>query len=103
MNSENNKLIAKFIGRCGKQNHFLYTFKGVAELTGDTWYYLQDSKFHSSWDWIMPVIQKCYILNNKEGFNPFPDLCEINLNTSYKAVVEFIKSYNYEEKINLGI
>jgi hypothetical protein len=55
---KNNKLIAEFMGRKGKHNPELYTWKGITVLTDDIWFYVSDAKFHKSWDWLMPVIKK---------------------------------------------
>ncbi len=71
----------------------------IAEFMGvDTHYEAQSSnmfnQYHTSWDRLMPVVHKCCILNNEEGFEPFYDLCELKIATTHKAVVEFIKNQN---------
>ena len=65
-------------------------------------------RYHKEWNWLMPVIEKCGLLNqkinvtpgksyhyamNSFGWDPTkgPDL---NIDFSYKSVVEFIKLYN---------
>ena len=59
MKEEANKLIAEFMGRSGKLCDTLYTFKGVSDLLeDDIWYTIEQSKFHTSWDWLIPVIDK---------------------------------------------
>ena len=58
------------------------------------------SKYHTSWDWLMPVVSK--IARNEEYFEnvlserlfdivPFGRIEEV-----YEVVVEFIKEYNDE-------
>tara|TARA_R110002051_G_scaffold101896_2_gene173052 strand:+ start:171 stop:494 length:324 start_codon:yes stop_codon:yes gene_type:complete len=54
------------------------------------------SKYHTSWDWLMPVVNKIEIEN--EGVplqlldcNLYSEIGEV-----YQAVVEFIKTYNDE-------
>ena len=93
--TENNKLIAEFMGRSGKLCDTLYTFKGVSDLLeDDIWYTIEQSKFHTSWDWLIPVVIK--IEQDCEGIPQ--ELLNISLysdiNEVYNAVVEFIKEYN---------
>ena len=52
--------------------------------------------YHISWDWLMPVVGKCfqeegnhYVLNDA--------LLTINEEEIYKAVVEFIKQHNKKQ------
>ena len=48
--------------------------------------------YHMSWDWLMPVIQKCYKVENEEGFDSIVDaVSTLDIDGTYKAVVEFIK------------
>ena len=72
----NNKLIAEFMG------------VKYPMLKGS------DLQYHTSWDWLMPVVQKCFEVAEHEddffaisGNLPYMD-------STYKAVVEFIKEYN---------
>jgi len=71
-------------------------------------------KFHSSWDWLMPVLDKCFEkyefqsnqlqnrfcgwYKNKDGcMSEYATIITIgntSLESYYKAVVEFIKQYN---------
>ena len=81
-----NKLIAEFMGLEYK-NGFL-----IGRL--DT------PKYHTSWDWLMPVVAK--ILDNAfydVGLTSMEDFYSIKENIpymdeTYKSVVEFIKTYN---------
>ena len=93
---ENNKLIAEFMGykliSCNRgkawdigksipiKDH-LFPIQGVLH-TGN------ELKFHTCWDWLMPVINKCKSLDNT-----FDVEYEV-VNEDYHAVVEFIKAYN---------
>ena len=52
-------------------------------------------EFYTSWDWLMPVVQKCYKIDDEEGFDNLVDaVSTLDIDGTYKAVVEFIKQYN---------
>ena len=79
----------------------LYT--PLCPKTGETLFIPpSEMKYDTSWDWLMPVIEKCSRLNQKinvipgKGYhyaiNSFDD--DFNIDHSYKAVVKFIKLYN---------
>jgi hypothetical protein len=63
-----------------------------------------DMQFHTSWDWIIPVVDKIKILvmeddsdklyNSEEWDNITHTLVQIEIKSVYKAVVEFIKNQN---------
>jgi len=118
---EGNKLIAEFMGYTKEQ----YTVEGSSKEY-DVWtnnlickgcyYDLFDLKYHSSWDWLMPVVEKIQydlghfvtiernstliheskfdskIINPPFGYGEQESFIQI----TYKAVVEFIKWYNKE-------
>ena len=79
MNTEN-KLIAEFMGN---------NYSGV-------------QGYSDSWDWLMPVVEKCVTLNDayeldghEQVNNAIQDaLWTINIEEVYQAVVEFIKWFN---------
>ena len=82
---KDNKLIAEFMGAEPDKKTFLRTGKEV--------YF-----YHISWDWLMPVVQKCFEVAKHEddffaisGSLPYMD-------STYDAVVEFIKQYNDEQQ-----
>ena len=118
---ENNKLIAEFMGM---------------ELGDDKTMYFDDAenlhppmpfdqlKFHTSWDWLAPVISKCRDESDIEDSPVYPadreyhfllpfweaiyyslEGCDRNetykflpyKNETYEAVVEFIKGYNKQK------
>ncbi|MAO25167.1 MAG: hypothetical protein CMJ25_30870 [Phycisphaerae bacterium] len=64
----------------------------------------EDMQFHTSWGWLMPVVQKCRQENQLEYFDRvYYALEECDINVTYKAVVKFIIEYNktnrnYERK-----
>lgn len=112
--TENNKLIASFMelkrgiypSRLGK-GYYENTPIGDVEVAEANLL-----PYHTSWDWLMPVVEKIGKIDNKKfsieiDFNVFvwcqitrPNLRTITMKGSdpkevtYKAVVEFIKDYN---------
>jgi hypothetical protein len=107
---EGNKLIAEFMGMeyhwYPKNNYYArpqHTFFEGNKIWG-----IEDLKFHSSWDWLMPVIErieslgyrweigmsttspyhycKIWSIGSIEGISP--------LDAIYGACIEFIKWYN---------
>jgi len=73
-----NKLIAEFMQE-GSRGFGLYDYSGKH-------YKLYELKFHTSWDWLMPVVEKIYSTDADVDF--FKNL---SIQATYKAVVEFIK------------
>lgn len=56
-----------------------------------------DMKFHSSWDWLMPVVMECF--ERLDARDTSADEIKRKLETChihyvYNSVVEFIKEYN---------
>jgi hypothetical protein len=55
-----------------------------------------DMQFHTSWDWLMPVVETCY--HNGADGNEIGDithaLLDCDIDHTYKAVVKFINEYN---------
>lgn len=55
---------------------------------------INSMKYHSSWDWLMLVVQKCYKIDNEEGFDSLVDaVSTLDIDGTYQAVVEFIKNF----------
>ena len=56
-----------------------------------------DLQYHTSWDWLMPVVQKCFDAQEPtEGQHYFinESLLTMDIEVVYDRVVEFIKEYN---------
>ncbi|MFA5398779.1 MAG: hypothetical protein WC346_22385 [Methanogenium sp.] len=110
---KNNKLIAEFMGHYHSKKGFLHFKEGFSNSYVEN--NLQDIKYHSSWDWLMPVVIKIgkvhygpereflissslKIINDvsvsvfHNGFAPFNIMN--TLEDVYKGVVEYIKWYN---------
>ena len=94
---ESNKLIAEFMGIPSyKQGRYL-----MFEYADNNHRTEQDLAYHTSWDWLMPVVSKItrdeqYIDNDCREH-----LLDIvpygHIEDTYSAVVEFIKEYNDEQ------
>ena len=98
---KSNKLIAEFMGyklmSCSRgkawdigksiptKDHLL-PIQGMLH-TGN------ELKFHKSWDWLMPVVEKCMQTgdNTDEWDALYDALSTLNKTNIYQAVVEFIK------------
>ncbi len=109
---ENNQLIAEFMGGTlssvpnlinlsqtrGDAN--IHSVKGSEMLPNGTYsvHRLNELKYHSSWDWLMPVVEKCFVkqeeVSDDLSFKLNDALLETNIESLYKAVVEFIKQHN---------
>ena len=101
-----NKLIAEFMGlenqilstgniHSWSDAPFFYITKNSKEevMKGIVKY----SKYHTSWDWLMPVAEKCLTSDEKtDGQHYFINdaLLTCNIDVVYDRVVEFIKDQN---------
>ena len=91
---EDNKLIAEFMGRGGTFNHDKTMI--CTGIFPDT---MTLMKYHTSWDWLMPAVQKCFDTQQpEEGQHYFinESLLTMDIGVVYDRVVEFIKTYNDE-------
>ena len=100
---EYNKLIAEFMGRCGKVNKHLYW----VNIPSVKWVTVEQMQYHSSWDWLMPVVEKIEKTNLGDVIIHGKNLVEISYNkqtqlyfesslleNTWLACVEFIEWYN---------
>ena len=86
-----------------KKNELIAEFMGVGKH-----YEAQSSnqfnQYHTSWDWLMPVVKKCLAgeaeqseeISNTIIKNIYEGICNQDISFAYKSVVEFIK--DCEEK-----
>ena len=91
---KDNKLIAEFMGRGGTFNHDKTMI--CTGIYPDT---MTLMKYHTSWDWLMPAVQKCFDTQQpEEGQHYFinESLLTMDIGVVYDRVVEFIKTYNDE-------
>ena len=100
---EDNKLIAEFMG--AEKTHIQSGKIGdiycpVPSKNGSE--YADKLQYHKSWDWLMPVIEKCLVgeaeqseeISNTTIKNIYEGICNQDISFAYKSVVEFIKNYN---------
>jgi len=88
---KDNKLIAEFMGAFFDDNGMTricgrFGLERVSDL---------NLKYHSSWDWLMPVVDKCFDIHLEHSddlsFLLNDALLTTNIDEVYKAVMEFIK------------
>ena len=101
---ENNKLIAEFMGVEPQEINKEYEMYGVIECIDDGeneqhFFHPKEMLFHTSWDWLMPVVQECYKSDNEELFDELVDsVSTLSIINTYNSVVEFIKANKKESK-----
>ncbi len=92
MESTNNKLIAEFM----KLPTEVFN-SGIMNYHHDgAWFEEHELSYDVSWDWLMPVVEKCLTTGDRQHFVINDALLTCNIEEVYKAVVEFIKQYNDE-------
>ena len=80
---ENNKLIAEFMGITPNE-------AGVYHVSKHKGYSLENLQYHTSWDWLMPVIENIDHLQYESVKSIEKALSTRHLGDTYQAVVEFI-------------
>ena len=96
--NNNNKLIAEFMGweftLMSDTDGKCYTVKGSWDIIHEDDFIVDKGTFayNTSWDWLMPVIDKCYQEHMSKHIADAVMTC--NKDEAYQAVVEFIKTYN---------
>ena len=93
---KDNKLIAEFMELEVDNGLYCYT-TAMDDYKTDTLY------FHSSWDWLMPVVKKCMITGDNTDYwdDIFDALSLLSINAVYGEVVEFIKRTKKSTKSNM--
>ena len=103
---ESNILIAEFMGADGapKYNPESWDIYITGHLDVDSdheeaqhFYTPSEMKYHTSWDWLMPVVQKCFDLTDGRYDGDMEYIMHhlqvANKNSTYREVVEFIKQH----------
>jgi hypothetical protein len=111
--TENNKLIAEFMGKEYKNNAIVVSTNYITgqNPSGKVW---QEPKYHNDWNWLMEVVEKIEknfivdIMNSaisiheqKSGemiVDNCVDIQKTKIQCVYIGVVEFIKWYNENTK-----
>ena len=99
---KDNKIIAEFMGVEKENGLYLFTTP-MDDYKTDT------LCFDVSWDWLMPVVEKCLEKHNNliDGrdivVTPYAQIVEglkvASLKETYNAVVEFIKSLHFYNQL----
>ncbi len=56
------------------------------------------AKYHSSWDWLMPVVEKIDSMRDEERFKVTALFLGTSIKDVHAAVVDYIKWYNDHQK-----
>ena len=92
-----NKRIAEFMGLEFSNGEYYLPIHN----SGD-WIPQERLQFNTSWDWLMPVVQKCYNEESEEMNNLGATadismyLTDVDISGTHKAVVEFIEGLSVE-------
>ena len=110
---QKNRLIAEFMGykfdienKCEIIEDFdivenIQTYEtdgGIRIVEGGyviTRFLAEQMRYHTSWDWLMPVVDKCYQEHMSKHIAEAVMTCDIG--KAYKVVVEFIEMYNNQK------
>lgn len=95
---EGNKLIATFHGAAYNHVQNYYLIKSLSFMGS-----IGQMKYHTSWDWLMPVVEKINKIHNevdiyKQLSKVMEALWLIDIRHLWLAVVEFIKWYNTQKQ-----
>ena len=89
----NNELIAEFIG-FQKTNLGWFDNEETMNFKSDgNTYGSYELKFHSSWDWLMPVIEKIYdegSFDNELVLLIRDSVAELNLKNTYESIIDYL-------------
>jgi hypothetical protein len=108
MKTEDNKLIAEFLGSNQVKEgegfdlysnmNFNFLFEDVKGDDPDAkhFYLAEELKFHTSWDWIMPAVDKINIVVG-DNMNALQDdihnaMARVDKSATHHSIVEFINS-----------
>ena len=111
-----NKLISEFMGmNYGDPNDNSVMIQMTPQ--GNEVVPINSMEYHSSWDWLMPVVEKinntgrfevnigyghCYISDGEDKLT-LSLQGKSTFNAIYKSVIEFIKWYNEQDRFICGV
>ena len=96
---KDNKVIAEFMGYVYEDDRFFMEDSQGVRLYE---YLPHELNYHTSWDWLMPVVEKCLVgeaeqseeISNTTIKNIYEGICNQDISHAYKSVVEFINEHN---------
>ena len=102
---QNNKLIAEFMGlkNIDPNDDTIYQLMVAKKGSGLPHEFpigneiipVKHMEYHTSWDWLMPVIHKCFdVAEDGQMSDIMHHLQVAEMGDTYDTVVEFIKEYN---------
>lgn len=99
--TENNILIAEFMGWKVQKDPTERFFGRLKHIDG-AWYKENEIAYNWSWDWLMPVVEKCLEGEAEQDAeisqttikNIYESLCNTNISEVYNSVIKFIKWHN---------
>lgn len=60
---------------------------------------IEDLQYHLSWDWLMPVIEKCYSDKENDKMDELTDKFDFwKIDLMFDAVIKYIQWYNQHKK-----
>ena len=91
---QNNKLIAEFMGI--KFNKGTFYNMGYDVFSDGNLYRSHEMKYHTSWDWLIPVVKKCLRTgdNTDQWDEIYNSLSTVNKEIVYNQVIKFIEIWN---------
>ena len=99
---ENNKLIAEFMGCVENPNNGVWNTECPFEGKGHD---LETMKYHTSWDWLIPVIKKINLQlhpDTRGAWRMITNCVEYKIEDVHNQVVQFINQYNENENERLN-
>ena len=95
---KDNKLIAEFMGYIcsGDDEYLIHPETNYDHSINDEDWFL----YSTSWDWLMPVISKCYQEHNRDAYfiqhnkHLLESIKNCDIDKAHQIVVEFIKNQN---------
>lgn len=105
---EKNRIIAEFMGGkdqsklIGGMNEILFESPSYGGSKPSRIYTpFANLKYHTSWDWLMPVVEAIYNIGlDEQNTNEIGDvthsLLDVNIHALHNAVVKFIEMYNQQ-------
>jgi hypothetical protein len=105
MEKSDNELIAEFMGfsMCETKHDKFFNPPHTPKATPEKWiYHLNGLIFGTSWDWLMPVVEKINNapFDNMRGIELIETIhkyiSKVQIKDAYMYVVEFIKWYKHQ-------